>query len=142
MGKYDQLNVLAIKQQNFMSDDAITKVANMIKATGDNRSQRRRLEKSLGKMQTILEHSQKYVDRSAYKEYQKCLDENYVHFFACLALTMGEDYKWKEDETHNQISSILQRVDKKIKKLAEAGYSTTDIIQMVDDKYDITLQAK
>ncbi len=142
MGKYDQLNVLAIKQQDFMSDDAITKVANMIKATGDNRSQRRRLEKSLGKMQTILEHSQKYVDRSAYKEYQKCLDENYVHFFACLALTMGEDYKWKEDETHNQISSILQRVDKKIKKLAEAGYSTTDIIQMVDDKYDITLQAK
>lgn len=142
MGKYDQLNVLAIKQQDFMSDDAITKVANMIKATGDNRTQRRRLEKSLGKMQTILEHSQKYVDRSAYKEYQKCLDENYVHFFACLALTMGEDYKWKEDETHNQISSILQRVDKKIKKLAEAGYSTTDIIQMVDDKYDITLQAK
>ncbi len=142
MGKYDQLNVLAIKEQDFMSDDAITKVANMIKATGDNRSQRRRLEKSLGKMQTILEHSQKYVDRSAYKEYQKCLDENYVHFFACLALTMGEDYKWKEDETHNQISSILQRVDKKIKKLAEAGYCTTDIIQMVDDKYDITLQAK
>ena len=142
MGQYQSLNVLSQKKRSdFMSDDAISEVANMINASGENRNQRRRLERSLRKIENIHNHVQKHLDRSSYKEYQTRLDENYVHFFCCLALTMGEKYKWKEDETHDQISSILESVDKTISKYANQNYSTDDLVELVDELYDIRLVA-
>ena len=122
-----------------MSDDAITKVANMINTSGKNRSQRRRLERSLGKVENILAHAQKHVDDSAYEEYQKAVDKNYMHFFACLGLTMMEDYNWKEDETHGQLVSLFKRLDKKIRKYADLGYDTDGLVKLLDEKTGIQL---
>lgn len=141
--KYESLNVLNQKKKpsEYMSDDCIQDVANMLKSKGGNRSQRRRLEKSLGKVETVLSHVQKRVDDSAYREYQKAVDKNYVHFFSCLALTMIEDYGWKEteDNEHGQITSLLERVDKKIKKYAELGYTTEDLTHKLDEMTGILL---
>lgn len=140
--KYGSLNVLSQKTvKDYMSDDCIQDVANLLKAKGGNRNQRRRLEKSLGKVETVISHAQKKVDDSAYREYQKAVDKNYVHFFSCLALTMIEDYGWKEspDNDHGQISSLMERVDKKIKKYVDMGYETEDIVNLVDDITGIRL---
>lgn len=141
--KYESLNVLNQKKKpsEYMSDDCIQDVANILKSKGGNRSQRRRLEKSLGKVETVLSHVQKRVDDSAYREYQKAVDKNYVHFFSCLALTMIEDYGWKEteDNEHGQITSLLERVDKKIKKYAELGYTTEDLTHKLDEMTGILL---
>ena len=60
MGNYSSLNVLNQKTiKDYMSDDAIQDVANMIKASGANRSQRKRLERTLRKTSNIMEHTQK-----------------------------------------------------------------------------------
>ena len=142
MGKYQSLNILNIKnRKDYMSDDCIQDVANMINASGQNRSQRRRLEKTLGKVETIMEHTQSHVDRSAYAEYQKAVDQNFLHFFAILGLTMLEDYRWEETEEndHGQITSLFQRVDKKIKKYAEMGYTTEELVGLLDEKTGILL---
>lgn len=136
------LNVLNQKTiKDYMSDDCIQDVANLLKAKGGNRSQRRRLEKSLSRVETVIAHAQKKVDDSAYREYQKAVDQNYVHFFACLGLTMIEDYHWKETENdeHGQLSSLFQRVDKKIKKYADLGYTTEDIVDHLDEITGIRL---
>ena len=126
-----------------MSDDCIKGVANMINASGQNRSQRRRLEKSLGRVENIMEHTQKHLDRSAYAEYQKAVDKNFIHFFAILGLTMIEDYNWREspDNDHGQITSLFQRVDKKIKKYSEMGYTTEDLVKLLDEQTGIVLVA-
>ena len=140
--KYESLNVLNQKKPSeYMSDDCIQDVANMLKSKGGNRSQRRRLEKSLGRVETVLSHVQKRVDDSAYREYQKAVDKNYVHFFSCLALTMIEDYGWKEteDNEHGQITSLLERVDKKIKKYSDLGYTTEDLTHKLDEMTGILL---
>lgn len=145
MGKYQSLNVLSQKKPSeYMSDDAIQDVANMIKASGENRSQRRRLERSLRNIENVRNHVQKRVDDSAYKHYQKAVGENYVHFFACLGLTMIEQYGWKEtpDNDHGQISSLLERVDKTIKKYAEQEYTTEDLVKKFDEITGITLIAE
>jgi len=140
MGKYQSLNVLSQKKPNeYMSDDAIQDVANMINASGENRSQRRRLERSLRKVENITAHAQKHLDESAYKEYQKRLDTNYLYFFSCLALTMADKYKWREDETHDQISSIIESVDKTISKYANQGYTAKQLADLVDKRFDIRL---
>lgn len=142
MQKYQSLNVLSQKKPNdVMSDDAVQQVANMINASGVNRSQRKRLERSLRKTSNIMSHVQERVDKTAYKEYQKAVDMNYVHFFSCLALTMMEDYGWKEtpDNDHGQISSLMERVNKKIEKYANMGYSTENIIDLVEEKTGIRL---
>ncbi|SFU57576.1 hypothetical protein [Butyrivibrio sp. INlla21] len=144
MDKYHSLNVLNLKnRQDYMSDDCIQDVANMINASGQNRSQRRRLEKSLGKVENIMEHTQKHLDRSAYAEYQKAVDQNFIHFFAVLGLTMIEDYGWKEtpDNDHGQITSLFQRVDKKIKKYSDMGYTTEDLVNLLDEQTGIVLVA-
>ena len=122
-----------------MSDDSIQDVANMIKASGANRAQRKRLERSLRKTQNIMNHVQGRVNLDAYKQYEKAVEQNYLHFFAILALTCGEDYKWQENETKDQISSMLERVDKKIKKMASLGYTTEQLLDLVDEKYEIRL---
>ena len=122
-----------------MSDDAITEVANMINNSGANRKQRRKLARDLGKVENILSHTQKHVDNKAYEEYQRRIDKDFLHFFACLALVAGEDYHWREDEKHDQISSLLERVGKKIDKYSAMGYTTEDLVKLVDEKYDLQL---
>ena len=138
MGDYRSLNVLN-QRKDYMSNDAITEVANMINNSGANRKQRRKLARDLGKVENILSHTQKHVNDLAYKEYCEKVDKNFLHFFAVLAITMGEDYKWREDDTHDQISSLLERVGKKIDKYSAMGYATEDLVKLVDEKYDIQL---
>lgn len=142
MTNYNDLNIF--EKANLAKDlnmDSIDKVATMINTKTTNRGQRRRLEKSLKRIDKIYKHVQDKVDRSAYEQYQKAVDNNFLHFFAILALTMKEDYMWREDETHDQISSLLERVDKKINKYAKRGYTTKDLVKLVDETCDIKLIA-
>ena len=139
MGKYQSLNVLNMKQKNYMSDDTVAEVARMINTSGANRKQRRDISRSLNKMENILAHAQAHVDKSAYADYKKDLDRDMVHFFGILALTLDEDYHWKEDETHDQISSMLERVGRKINKYRVEGYDMDDIVKLVDERYNILL---
>lgn len=140
MTNYNDLNVF--EKANLAKNlnmDTIDQVAAMINSKATNRSQRRRLEKSLKRVNTIYNHVQNRVDRSAYNQYQKAVDENFLHFYSILALTMKEDYHWREDETHDQISSLLERVDNKIKKYAKKGYDTKNLVNLVEENCDIKL---
>lgn len=140
MTNYNDLNVF--EKANLAKNlnmDTIDQVAAMINSKATNRSQRRRLEKSLKKVNTIYAHVQNRVDRSAYTQYQKAVDENFLHFYSILALTMKEDYHWREDETHDQISSLLERVDNKIKKYADKNYKTKNLVDLVEESCDIKL---
>lgn len=142
MTNYNDLNIF--EKANLARDlnmDTVDQVAAMINAKTTNRSQRRRLEKSLKRVNTIYSHVQNRVDRSAYTQYQKAVDENFLHFYSILALTMKEDYHWREDETHDQISSLLEKVDNKINKYAEKGYNTKDLVKLLDETCDIKLIA-
>lgn len=142
MEKFDEMNIF--EKANLAKDlnmDSIDKVAAMINTKTTNRGQRRRLEKSLKRVDKIYKHVQDRVDRSAYEQYQKAVDKNFLHFYAILALTMKEDYMWREDDTHDQISSLLERVDKKINKYAKMGYTTEDIVKLVEEKTEIVLMA-
>lgn len=139
MGKYQSLNVL---NRSFLADleprDAVNEVTAMINQSG-NRSTRRRVERALNKTQNIAKHANKKATERANKELQRKTDSNYVHFFAILALTMYEDYRWKESEEneHGQITSLMERVNKKILKYAD--YSTDEIVKIVDDTMGILL---
>jgi len=142
MTNYNDLNIF--EKANLARDlntDTVDQVAAMINAKTTNRSQRRRLEKSLKRVNTIYSHVQNRVDRSAYTQYQKAVDENFLHFYSILALTMKEDYHWREDETHDQISSLLEKVDNKINKYAKKGYNTKDLVKLLDETCDIKLIA-
>lgn len=143
MEKFDEMNVFEkVNLAKELNMDSIDKVAAMINTKTTNRGQRRRLERSLKKVEKIYQHVQGRVDRSAYEQYQKAVDKNFLHFYAILALTMKEDYMWREDETHDQISSLLERVDKKINKYAKKGYTTEDIVKLVEEETEIALIAE
>lgn len=130
-------NVLS--SENRSHQDTLDQVAAMINNSGMNRGQRRRLEKALAKTEKLTEKAQRKLDYNAYKTYQAAVDKNFLHFFAILSLVMGEDYRWKEDESSDQITSLLERVGKKLEKYANKGYTTEDLVKIVEDKYGIVL---
>lgn len=134
----DIKNVLDNSFRNkIMEQDVIDSVANMINSSGANRAQRRRLEKGLARANKLSEKAQKKLDYSAYNKYKAITDKDYVHFNAVLALVMYEDYRWKEDPDaeHGQITSLMERIQKKMRKLKDKGYETEDIVNRV---YELT----
>lgn len=100
MNKYQNLRVLSNNSaiNNSISEDPVQEIANLIKATGQNRNQRRYLTKKLGKIQTIQRHVQDHVDRSAYKQYAAECDEHMRLFFALLGICLVKNYGKSEDE--------------------------------------------
>lgn len=91
--------------------DAVAEVAAMINNSGKNRGQRRRLEKALAKTSVIYQHAQNRVDKSAYKEYQHYLDENFRRFFAVLGVIMKNQYGWEESENKEDISELFTKIN-------------------------------
>ena len=66
MERFDEMNIF--EKANLAKDlnmDSIDKVAAMINTKTTNRGQRRRLEKSLKRVDKIYKHVQDRVDRSA-----------------------------------------------------------------------------
>ena len=131
------VNVLNPKFVN--TDDAISEVAAMINNSGKNRNQRRRLERALRKTENIVTHAQNRLDQSAFREYEKIAEKDMVHFFAILGIVFVDDYKWKEDDTHNQIESLFRRMSSKIDYFANHGMTTDDIVKLLEDKTGIVL---
>lgn len=131
------VNVLNPKFVN--TDDAISEVAAMINNSGKNRNQRRRLERALRKTENIVTHAQNRLDQSAFREYEKVAEKDMVHFFAILGIVFVDDYKWKEDDTHNQIESLFRRMSSKIEYFANQGMTTDDIVKLLEDKTGIVL---
>ena len=140
MGEYKRLNVLS--QRSFLDDykdrNAVNEVTAMVSSAG-NRRTRRKIEKSLIKTENILRYADKKAAERANEEIIKRTDSNYVHFFAILALTMYEDYRWREsdDNDHGQITSLMERLNKKMVKYE--GYSTEEVVKIVDDLTGILL---
>lgn len=135
----DNIPFNVLSNGNLDSQDTVSQVASMINSSGYNRGQRRRLEKALGKTNKLSQKVQHKIGNKVYEEYKKAVSQNYVHFFSALALTMLEDYHWQEDDKHDQISSILERVGNKIDKYAAQGYTTETLAQLVEDKIGIIL---
>ena len=139
--KYQSLNVLNTKRfANLQNRDAIAEVASMINASG-NRSQRRKLEKTLNKTERILAKCEQSAKEKADKALEIRADENFMYIFACIGLVLNEDYRWKEDpdQDHGQITSFFERLTKKMEKYSEQGLSTEDIINLLDERTGISL---
>lgn len=142
MGNYANLNVLSNKSRlpKEVSGDAIDQVASMINNSGKNRAQRRRLEKSLGRMQTVLEHSQKYLDRSALKQYEAAVEDNYRHFFAILGIVLKREYGWEQTDDNEQIADIFDKLNEYLVKYKDL--TVDEICDICDEETDITLIAQ
>ena len=133
------LNVFSnsYRQEN----DQIQEVANMINNSGMSRSQRRRLEKTLSKTNKLSQKAMDKLENKAYKKYREIVDVDFVHFNAILGLVMYEDYHWKEEATqeHGQITSLMERIQKKMLKYQDMGYTTEDVAKELEDKTGIML---
>ena len=83
----------------------------------------------------------KKLEYSAYEKYRDITDNDFVHFNAILALVMYEDYHWKEtdEQDHGQITSLLERIQKKLRKYQAMKYTTDDIVREVHKKTGILL---
>lgn len=135
--KYQRLNVLSQTNRDYMSDDCIQQVANMINASGSNRSQRKRLERALNKVENIYSQAQKRVDRTAYREYQYTLDGMMVRFFSVLGIVLKNKYGFQESEDQEEISDMFNALNSQFEQLRDV--STEEISDMCFEQTGIRL---
>lgn len=143
--KYQSLNVLNNRNtfiQDLENPDSVSQVMAMLSVSG-NRAQRKKLEKTLRKVETVHAKCEEYARKRADKELNIRVDSNFMYLFACVGLTLNEDYHWKEDpdQEHGQITSFFERLTKKIEKYAEDGLSTEDIINLLEERTGVSLQS-
>lgn len=136
MGKYQSLNVLSQKKPSeYMSDDAIQDVANMIAASGANRSQRKRLERALRKTENIQKHVQSHIDDKAFKEYQAASEDHMRRFFSILGIVLKKNYNFEETDDKEDISEmfnllnayLVEYQDMSTEEIAKICYEVTGI---------------
>jgi len=142
MNKYNSLNIFEkAKLAQELNIDSVDQVAAMINSKATSPSQRKRLERSLNKINTIYQKAQAKVDYSAYEKYRDITDLDFVHFNAILGITMYEDYNWRETEEneHGQITSLMERIQKNMRKYKEMGCSTKDVAKKLEDLTGIVL---
>ena len=70
------------------------------------------------------------------------LEQDFIHFFAALAITMKQRYYWREDENNDQISSLLESVEKTLEKYSNLNYTTEDLAKLAEEETGIELRAK
>lgn len=134
MGNYSSLNVLNQKTiKDYMSDDAIQEVAMMINSKNVSESEKKRLYRSLNKIENIRKHTQANLDRSALREYESCLDEVMLRFFSVLGIVLKEKYNYEESETKEEISNMFNDLNS---QLEEFRGLTTD--EVAEKCYEIT----
>ncbi len=133
------LNVFS--NQYRQENNQIDQIANMINTSGANRGQRRRLEKTLAKTTKLSQKAMAKLEDKAYEKYMGIAERDFVHFNAILGLVMYEDYHWKEseDQEHGQILSLMERIQKKMKKYQDMDYTTEDVARELQEKTGITL---
>lgn len=130
---FNRLNVL--RQGDIMSDETISEVAAMINSRGANRAQRKKIAKALSKTQTIVEHAQKRLDRSSYKEYQNNLDVMMLRFYSVLGIVLKTRYHFQETEGNEQITEMFELLNSYLEEYRELSseevaricYNTTGI---------------
>ena len=96
------------------------------------------MKKQLGKVSTIYSHAQKRLDRSAYKEYQEYLDENYRRFFAVLGIVMKNQYNWEESENVEEISGLFDKVNSYLEEYRDL--STDEVAKLCEETTGLVLQ--
>ena len=133
------LNVLN-QNKDFMSDDAISQIANMINASGGNRAQRKRLERALRKTENIQKHAQDHLNRRAYKEFQQCLDSNMTRFFSVLGIVLKTQYGFEESEDKEEISHMFDLLNTYLVEYQEL--STDEVAKICYETTGIQLIAE
>lgn len=139
MGNYQSLNVLN-QRKDYMSNDAVMQVANMINSSHANRKQRRSITKSLGKMENILSHTQKHIDKTAFKEYQKACDENMRRFFSVLSIVLKREYNFEESDDKEEISEMLCKLNEYLEEYKD--YTTDELTDICFEETEIKLVSK
>ena len=133
------LNVLN-QNKDFMSDDAISQIANMINTSGGNRAQRKRLERALRKTENIQKHAQNHLDKRAYKEFQECLDSNMTRFFSVLGIVLKTQYGFEESEDKEEISHMFDLLNTYLEEYQEL--STDEVAKICYETTGIQLIAE
>ena len=125
--KYQSLNVLNKKRTLEPFDaDVVSQMEKAICSRNLSPSERKQVIRALKKTENIVNAAQGKLDRATYDECVRIVDSDFVHFTAALGLVMYEDYRWREgiDNDHGQISSMFDRLNKKLEKYKNKGYDT------------------
>lgn len=122
--KYQSLNVLNQKSKLPLDEDAvINKINAMVNASG-NRSQRRKIAKSLNKTSTIAQYANERAEKKVDAKVEIRAEKDFMYIFGILGIVLGKNYHWSDE----QITSFYMRVTGKMEEYAHKGWSTDQIV--------------
>ena len=117
-------------------EEVINKINAMVNASG-NRSQRRKITKSLYKTSTIAEYANARADKKVDAKVEVRAEQDFMYIFGILGIVLQSGYRWSDE----QITSFYTRVTKKMEQYANEGRSTDDIVRELEELTGIELIA-
>ena len=143
--KYGSLNVLSqqssLNELDITDADAVNQVMAMVNAASVNRSDRRKLAKTLSKTQSIIEYADKRATEKANTALANKAEMDMVWLYAMTGITLAKFYHWKEDpdQEHGQITSFFERMTRVMNDYNSRGYTVEDVAKEFEEMTGIEL---
>ena len=125
-------NVLS--NNNRKKQDDIEKIASIINNSGYNRSQRRRLEKSVSR---LSRKAQNKIGESLFRKYQAAADSNMRRFFSVLGIVLKDKYGFEESDDQEEISDMFDVLNEYLSEYQDL--TTDEVAEICSEKTGLIL---
>lgn len=130
MGKYDSIFGIG--------DDEIVNIISQKMSGAVNRSERRKILKSLNKTKNIAEYTQKRLNDKVNKQLEISSNETFGYIMSMTGIILHDKYNWSDDD----IGDFFTEVSKQLNGEWADGKSVEDVAAELLDKTGIELRVK
>lgn len=123
MGNYDEY----FKD---LSDEAVVNLITQKLQKAGNRSERRKILKSLTDTKEITKYAQKKITANANKEIYDRSNDSFCYILSMFGIVLHDKYSWKDEEIENIFTEVSRRLNDgcvTIEALSEELYKKTGI---------------
>ena len=131
MGKYDAIFGID-------DDEVVDLIYGKMTAGAMNRSERRKILKSLNKTKNIAEYTQKRLNDKVNKQLEISSNETFGYIMSMTGIILHDKYNWSDAE----IGDFFTEVSKQLNGEWSEGRSVEDVAAELLDKTGIELRVK
>ena len=121
----------------FMNNGTVDRVEELVSKAG-NRSERRKILKSLNKTTKIAEHANKKIREDANKELAERANDSFGYIMSMFGIILHDKYEWEDEK----VEEIFTEVSERLSGEWSEGKSPEDVAKELFEKTGIELVVK
>lgn len=119
---------------NYLGTNSVDFISEKISAAG-NRSQRRKILKTMAKTETIAKYANERIRKEAGEELVQRSNDSFGYIMSMVGIILHDKYKWEDEE----IGGMFTEVSKRLNGKWSEGKSVDDVAKELLEKTGIEL---